>query len=158
MTSYTERIGISDFILQVRKLRLGTVMWRYCHLARNQKNSLWNSRMVVSAEISSQYSLLTLTQGFSQQGWSPLYIKFLRHQVGPSSRKHLLTGAHSSALPMPLVVSGKLATSLKREKQRGTFMARRENVKVLSHVGEQGKVRERLGAGYLERPPNSLTV
>lgn len=114
--------------------------------------------MAVSAEISSLCPLLTLIQGSSQQGWPPLYMKFLRHQVGPSSRKHLLTGAHNSALPMPLVVFGKLAALLRREKQRDTYMAGRENIKALAHVGEQGQVRERLGTGYLERPPNSPAV
>lgn len=93
-----------------------------------------------------------LSQGSSQKGLPPLCMKFLRHQVGPSSRKHLLTGAHNSALPMFLVIFGKLAALLRREKQRDTFMAGRENVKALARVGNQGKVRESLGEGFLESP------
>lgn len=74
-------------------------------------------------------------------------MKFLRHQVEPSSTKRLLMGTHNSALPMPLVVLGKLAALLRREKWRVIFMAGRKNVKALAGVEEQGKVRERLGAG-----------
>lgn len=61
-------------------------------------------------------------------------------------------------LPYPVLVFGKLADLLEREKQREDIRVGRENVKALVHWGGQCKVGEGLETERLEEPANSPKV
>lgn len=101
-----------------------------------------------------------LSQGSSQQGWPPLCMKFLRHQVGPSSRKHLFTGGSPQfRSPYALGCLWKACSSPEKGEAERYFYGRegeRQSVGSCGRAGQsQGKVRSRV-SGKTPKQPHSL--